>query len=279
MKILYVTDLHGIKWKFNRILDEARSRKIGIVINGGDLLPKHGNFFKHQPKFIRNYLNNYLAEFNQEKIYYLSYLGNDDLMIFDELYEEICDKYPYIIPIAQRKFELNGYEFIGMNWVADYPFALKDRCRKDTNEYKFQNQLGKGVLSRKNEFKEIEDWFSYAGTLPTIEDEMEILIKPSDFKKSIYIIHMPPANLGLDECGSGPSVGSIAIYNFFERYQPLLSLHGHIHESPEISGKWSSKIGKTICLQPGQLHKLSFVVIQLPEMKYERFEVEKNINY
>jgi Icc-related predicted phosphoesterase len=40
-------------------------------------------------------------------------------------------------------------------------------------------------------------------------------------------------------------VGSIAIQRFIEDRQPLLTLHGHIHESPRLTGNWRQKIGRT----------------------------------
>jgi len=40
MKLLYVTDLHGIVRKYNRLLKIAQEVKADIVINGGDMLPK-----------------------------------------------------------------------------------------------------------------------------------------------------------------------------------------------------------------------------------------------
>jgi Icc-related predicted phosphoesterase len=49
------------------------------------------------------------------------------------------------------------------------------------------------------------------------------------------------------------AVGSKAIYDFLLEYQPQPSLHGHIHESPEISGRWHARLGDTLCIQPGQL--------------------------
>ncbi|HXQ36037.1 MAG TPA: hypothetical protein VN843_18620, partial [Anaerolineales bacterium] len=42
------------------------------------------------------------------------------------------------------------------------------------------------------------------------------------------------------------SVGSKAVRKAIEKYQPLLSLHGHIHES-----RSAQKIGKTMCINPG----------------------------
>jgi Icc-related predicted phosphoesterase len=42
-------------------------------------------------------------------------------------------------------------------------------------------------------------------------------------------------------------VGSIAIKQFIEEKQPLLTLHGHIHESARITGSWKERIGNTFC--------------------------------
>jgi Icc-related predicted phosphoesterase len=81
---------------------------------------------------------------------------------------------------------------------------------------------------------------------------------------------MPPYNLGLDTCGHGEEVGSKAVYNFISEHQPLLSLHGHIHESPEVSGKWHAKLGNTVCIQPGQLTSFTYVTIDLHSMKFDR---------
>ena len=269
MKLVYVTDLHGSKWKYERIFEIAQAIKADVVINGGDMLPKDGDLFK-QGKFINEYLDQYFSQFNSAGIYYLCYLGNDDLGIFDQLFEETCEKHSFVVSLAQRKFEIGNHEFIGMNWVVDYPFRLKDRCRKDTDDYQFQEQNGSGLLSTPEGWREINDWISYANRLPTIHQEMNGLVSPRNIMNAVYVIHMPPYKLGLDICYDGREVGSEAIHNFLEDNQPMLSLHGHIHESPEISGKWYGKLGRTICIQPGQSEKLTYVMIDLPELKFER---------
>jgi Icc-related predicted phosphoesterase len=81
--------------------------------------------------------------------------------------------------------------------------------------------------------------------------------------KIIYTtdLHMPPSKLGLDVCQDGTTVGSDSVYDFIRNRQPLFSLHGHIHESPDVSGKWKNKVGNTIAIQPGQLKQFTFVVI------------------
>ncbi|MCK4559742.1 MAG: metallophosphoesterase [Calditrichia bacterium] len=273
MRILFITDLHGYIWKYDRLLEAAQEFEADVIINGGDMLPKTENLLA-QDQFITDYLDNHFEKFNDARIYYLCCLGNDDLRIFDSLFEETCNKYPYLINLAQRKFEIGEYEFVGMNWVVDYPFRLKDRCRMDTQDYKFQEQFGTGLLSTQHGLEEIEDWFAYAKTLPTIEDELEKLVRPMNLEQSIYVIHMPPYKLGLDKCAKGVEVGSKAIYTFLQTYQPKLSLHGHIHESPEFSGKWYAQLGNTICIQPGQLSPFTYVTIDLQTMQFDRHFIE-----
>ncbi len=276
MKLLYVTDIHGIEWKHNKIFEIANSSEIDVVINGGDMLPFKGNLL-HQDKFITGFLNDHFSRFESAGIYFLGLLGNDDLGIFDDLFQKTCDKFSHVVNIAQTKYQIQGsnYEFIGMNWVSDLPFGLKDRARKDTKDFEHPKQIGKQYLSTPNGFKRLEDWLSYANTLPTIEDELISLVKPSDMSNTIYIFHNPPANLELDVTHDGKRVGSIAEYNFLKENQPKLSLHGHIHESPLVSNNWSSELGKTICIQPGQSHQneefLFYVIIDLETMDIERF--------
>lgn len=269
MKVLFVTDFHGCEWKYDGLLGAAQAFQADVVINGGDMLPKGGNLFA-QDEFITGYLDTHFAQFEAAGIYCLCCLGNDDLRIFDDLFEKTCAKYNFVVSLAQRKFEIEEFEFIGLSWVVDYPFRLKDRCRMDTKDYVFQEQFGTGCLSTPNGWHELEDWFSYARTLPTIEDELNQLVRPRNMAQSVYVIHMPPYKVGLDEVGRGTKVGSKAVYDFLLKHQPRLSLHGHIHESSEVSGRWHAKLGNTICIQPGQGESFTYVTIDLQTMRFDR---------
>lgn len=274
MKVLYTTDLHGSRWKYDRLLAAAQKMDAEMVINGGDLLPKSGDRLV-QEDFISTYLDQHFSQFNAAGIHYLCCMGNDDLMIYDDLLDEVCEKYPLVQNIAQRKAHIGAFEFIGMNWVVDYPFRLKDRCRMDTAEYVFQEQFGAGLLSSNNGYENIEDWFSYARQLPTIEDEMKKLVRPEKMGRAVYVIHMPPYRLGLDRCAHGAEVGSKAIYDFILREQPVVSLHGHIHESPQMTGKWRSELNDTVCVQPGQLAPFTYVSIDLNSMEMNRINEDR----
>jgi len=278
MKLLFTTDLHGVKWKYDQIYELAKSLKVDVIINAGDMLPMKPNFFK-QDDFIKSYLDSYFLRLDAEEILYLCFLGNDDLRIFDDLFESTCNKYAFIKNLTQKTFKVRNLEFIGFNWIPDLPFGLKDRCRKDNKDFKFPKQIGKAILSNPSGLKEIDDWFSYANTLPTIKDELDQLARPIFMENAIYIIHSPPSRLDLDVLNDGQKVGSEAVYNFLKENQPLISFHGHVHESPNISKKWYSNLGRTLCIQPGQSeiyeNFLIYVIIDLGDSNMIEFEKYK----
>jgi Icc-related predicted phosphoesterase len=98
------------------------------------------------------------------------------------------------------------------------------------------------------------------------EDELYVRLdalaqQVDDPRRSVFMIHVPPHDSGLDTAPlldenlrptvsagdvlRGP-VGSTAVRRIIETYQPVLAIHGHIHES---GGE--RKIGKTLCVNPG----------------------------
>lgn len=272
MKFLYVTDLHGVTARYERALEFALERGIKLIVNGGDMLPFGDPLLDTHRDFIRDYLATHFKRLAAEGIQYLALLGNDDLAAVDNLMEIIEAENPRMIHLAQRKVEIDGYSFIGMNYVCDYPFQLKDRCRLDSRGSLIPRQLGHAVISTPAGLEDIFDWPEYVQGLPTIEDELARLPAPEDPKRAVYVVHMPPAGIGLDVCGDGWRVGSEALAKFITKQQPLLTLHGHIHESPMMSDRWRNWIGRTMCIQPGQEEKsLVCVIVDMEQMQAERF--------
>lgn len=267
---LYVTDLHGRRRKYERTLAMAEEIGACLVVNGGDMFP-HGRMYDEQGRFLREFLDPHFAQYQSCGIRYLGMPANDDLGVLDPLFREICGKYPLVEDLAGRCVSAGGHEFVGMNLVTDFPFRLKDRARRDEEEFAFPAQFGSGLLSRPGGWEEIPDWPAYAAGLPTIEEELSVLPAPRDPGRSVYVVHGPPAGIGLDVCRGGAQVGSRALLRFLAARQPLLSLHGHIHESPEESGTWMAKVGRTVCIQPGQsTDGLTVVVGDLEAMTFER---------
>ena len=82
-------------------------------------------------------------------------------------------------------------------------------------------------------------------------------------ERTIFSLHCPPYKSGLDDApeltadmdlkDAGRStvpVGSTAVREAIERYQPCLSLHGHIHEA-----RGSARLGETLCINPGSSYE------------------------
>jgi Icc-related predicted phosphoesterase len=95
-----------------------------------------------------------------------------------------------------------------------------------------------------------------------LTDRIDQLVgRLKDPSKAIFNFHCPPYGTALDQAPLldsdmrprvaggrvelGP-VGSTAVRAAIERYQPLLGLHGHIHESPG-----TQRIGRTLVINPG----------------------------
>jgi uncharacterized protein len=91
----------------------------------------------------------------------------------------------------------------------------------------------------------------------------QILEKVTDPSKTIFNFHAPPFGTGIDEApaldenmnikAGGKAmrpVGSQSIRDAEERVQPLLGLHGHIHESKGVF-----RLGRTLVLNPGSSYE------------------------
>ena len=204
-------------------------------------------------------------------------LGNDDLLAADEMFDNLCDRFENVCNIAGRKFSVNGYEFIGMNYILDHPFGCKDRVVTETH-YIPQRQLSPVAgISNAVDYDRIYNWLEYSRTeLPHMCDVLKKLPLPDDRQKAVYVMHMPPAGLRLGQLRyQDLDIGSVDIYEFLKEKQPLLSLHGHIHESPDTEkGKWINQIHQTTCIQTGQTELndkyMVYAEIDLQEKKYER---------
>src|SRR5690625_6249593 len=90
MKLLYVTDLHGDKKKYEKVLELDVDQDIKWIINGGDMLPKIGDRHVEQTIFIKGYLRDYFKRLQEQDIHYLVLLGNDVLLFLVVLFSYVC---------------------------------------------------------------------------------------------------------------------------------------------------------------------------------------------
>lgn len=102
--------------------------------------------------------------------------------------------------------------------------------------------------------------------------------------RCVFNLHCPPADTALDQAArlnpggapillggnpvTGPA-GSWAVRKAIERHQPILSLHGHIHES-----KGKERLGRTLAFNPGSDYQNGFlngIVINLDKRGIQSF--------
>jgi uncharacterized protein len=98
-----------------------------------------------------------------------------------------------------------------------------------------------------------------------LEDRLRTMVeKVNDVESCIFNIHCPPHNSEIDVCPKldedlrvvyemGNPVmapaGSTAVRKVIEGSQPVIGLHGHIHE-----GRGATRLGRTLCLNPGSVY-------------------------
>lgn len=123
--------------------------------------------------------------------------------------------------------------------------------------------LGEGIQMMSCGFANPTPWHS-PREMPEakLRAHLESLVAQlDDPSRSVFNLHVPPIRTSIDTAPvvsedlapviQGGSVlmgsaGSEAVRAVIETYQPLIALHGHIHESRGVA-----KLGRTVCVNPG----------------------------
>lgn len=256
-KLIFTSDLHGNKSLYERLAKKSSEKDIDAVVIGGDLCPRGGSTLKETVSMQNDFLKRFMIPLfsKLDKDVFLI-MGNDDFRINEPILKDNnINKIRYINKKAveiNKKFNIAGYGFVNPT-----PFRLKD----------WEKDEGVESVTPAPIFpEEIRTAGKEGGTVKEDLEKLKLLSNP---KNTIYTIHAPPFDTKLDMIDGNTHVGSRAIRQFIEKEQPYLTLHGHIHESPRMSGSWKDKIGKTICINVGSSYprdKLNCVIIDLENL-------------
>lgn len=246
----FTSDLHGRASHYRKLVDAAIEERPDVVLLGGDLLPFDRRFSGEsfvdevmRPEFAR------LAErANGPVPRVLLIFGNDDPR----------DREPEILRgedeglwtyLHERTVEISGHWFTGYNYVPPTPFMLKDWERYDVSRH-----VDPGCVAPEHGRRTVPATGT-EGRDRTIAADLVDLARDRDQARAVYLFHTPPYRTNLDRAALDGktidyvpldvNVGSIAIARFIEDRQPLLTLHGHIHESTRLTGSWRDQIGRT----------------------------------
>jgi Icc-related predicted phosphoesterase len=284
MKLLYTSDLHGEIALYQELLKLAISSSAEIIALGGDLLPsfsptkRYEDVIPHQRIFTNQYLLPLLKRILQTTVVTKIFLipGNWDLgysFLFAEPPKGLID-------LNQKIYQLeSGVELIGYPFVPPTPFRPKDYEKRDDPEVPWPPQKNPSYLRSSNRPDQLIaiDPYVYLKDRKTIQDDLNQLPKPIDYKKTVYMMHSPPFRTKLDLIEGLKSAGSHSIRMFIEKNQPFLTLHGHIHESPKLSGTYVDRIGETISVNPGQFTLAGENVAKLHAITFEIENLENTL--
>jgi Icc-related predicted phosphoesterase len=254
----FVSDLHGDVDRYRKLFDAIADELPEAVFLGGDLLPSglsasRSFDFAHEDfvtGFLARNLGALLDQLGSRYPRVFLILGNDDSRSEEAaviaaaatgVWEYIHDR-----RVAVRDHDVYGYSF-----VPPTPFQLKDWEKYDVSRY-----VDPGCVSPEQGYRSVPvaaDRIRYE----TIQKDLEQLVGGRPLDRAILLFHSPPYDTDLDRAALDGKmidhvpldvhVGSIAIERLIQKRQPLVTLHGHIHESARLTGSWSQRIGRTHC--------------------------------
>ena len=277
-RIFFVTDIHGSDVCFKKFLKAAEIYKPQALLLCGDITGKFVVPIIKQPEGTSKarYVGSDLVLKNKDEVVALQQKIAD---IGSYSYEvDSTDKDKITIEYSKEMFYEKMHERL-RSWMASAETRLKGKGVEffvspgNDDEFHVDEVLSSSTYIRDCEDKIMNlggyEMATLAWTNPTpwqtarecTDEELsqrveKLLAGVSDMKNCIFNFHCPPYDSGLDsapemskDLKAGTDmipVGSKSIRKAIEDRQPLLGLHGHIHES-----RGALSIGRTLCINPG----------------------------
>ncbi len=271
---LFATDLHGHTDRYDKLIASIIRDRPAAVFLGGDLLPRSAFSIlqSEQDDFLDDYLvpafTRTRADLGVDYPDIFLILGNDDPRREEEGFVAAAADgiWHYI---HGRKLFLRNFPIYGLAYVPPTPFMLKDWEHYDVSRY-----VPPGCVSPEEGRRSVPEEES-AIKWATIQKDLASLVGEDPLDHAVLLLHTPPCDTPLDRAALDEKtyehvpldvhVGSIAVKRFIEERQPLLTLHGHIHEAARLTGEWKIRIGRTVCINGAH---------DGPELAVVRFDLE-----
>lgn len=284
VRFMFATDLHGSETVWRKFLNSAKIFKLDALVLSGDMTGKVIVPIMKRPdgKYDATLLGTRyvlteeeLPEF-QKKCRMIAYMPYVTTPEEAKIYETNSEK-------REKLFEKLEVEIVKL-WLSLIPEKVPKECKvviSPGNDDKFAIDeavkscpwvtFGEEEVVELNSEHEVAccGWSNptpFNSPRECSEEELlqkleAVVSKVKNLKTAIFCFHVPPYDGTIDNApkldenlkpivlGGHPVMapaGSKAVRQIIEKYQPLLGLHGHIHESPG-----SIKIGRTICVNPG----------------------------
>jgi uncharacterized protein len=285
MKIFFATDIHGSEVCWRKFLNSAAFYKADLVILGGDVTGKamvpitahngywqatwRGETYKLESK---QQLDEIIARIRNSGFYpavvspdELSHLGANQDAVGERFEHEMISSLDRWLDMADGKLRggqipciLNG----GNDDIFEIDSVIESSPCVSFAEGKLMDLGGFSLVSMG--WTNPTPWNTYR---EAAEDKLTEKIEAiaelvPDMGRAIFNFHAPPYGSGLDEAPALDEnlrpmhggavmkpVGSTAVRDAIVKHQPMLSLHGHIHESRAIR-----RMGRTMAINPGSVY-------------------------
>jgi uncharacterized protein len=305
--LFFATDVHGSEICWKKFISAGKFYEADVIILGGDMTGKAIVPIVHQggERYVATLLEQEFELMGQEKVDemiksvksrgYYPYVTNPDEIAELEKAPERVDElfHQQVLTTARSWMEYADEKLEGTGircYVSpgnDDMFELDDIIRQSKHV-----QLAEGEVIRLDDNHEmassgwsnITPWHTYREEEePALKQRLLTMVQHvTNPSTAIFNFHVPPYNCNLDECPELTAdltptlggralvpVGSTAVREIIEEYKPLLGLFGHIHE-----GKGTSRIGKTLCINPGSMYeqgRLLGAVVTLKNKKIKSY--------
>ena len=299
-RILFATDMHGSEGTWRKFLNASAMLKINVAICGGDLTgkmlvpiieTKDGRYSYYLMKKTHTIDSNELEKAFKD----VRGIGYYPCQVSENQYEEMKQDSSKVDEVFQQCMSTTLKDWFDMV-KQKVPSETRVIVCPGNDDRTFIDDIikeHKDIINAEGtviQIDEMHEMISTGWANPSpwktareeeddkLEARLERYISQVQDKSSaIFNFHAPPFESKLDEAplldkDLNPiiqggrvimvPVGSKAVKKTIEKYQPLLGLHGHIHES---SG--SMRIGRTYCVNPGSEYAEGILRAFLIELK------------
>jgi uncharacterized protein len=302
--LFFATDLHGSEACFRKFLSAANVYGADVLVMGGDItgkviVPVHRNGSGHVARWRdaehRLQSREELVTFRRRVADAGAYVWEADRDEAETVFADESATESLFARLAAERVQ--EWVALAEERLADGVAAFAIPGNDDAEEVDAALAEGRRMRLAEREVAWIDDWLpmiSYGDSTPTPwnsprelpEDAYgerleEVISRLDDPRGAVFNIHVPPFDCSLDLApaldedlrvrysAAGDMlmapVGSHAVRAAIERAQPLLSLHGHVHE-----GRGRTRIGRSICFNPGSDYQsgvLRGVLIRISKSK------------
>lgn len=262
MQVCFASDLHGEAVLYDQLEELLRAEAPDLLILGGDLLAD-GDVAdpRTQAALVDRDLLARVAVWRTAlpRLTVACLVGNHESAPARDRLAVHHAAGRIVLLDSERPYTQAGVHFLGYPCTPPTPHTVKDFERRDLPEDPvpdFPGVVWDAVAGRTVDAAAAEHF----RRRPSIAEELARMPVPPD--PWVLVAHSPPHATALDRLAGVPyPIGSRALRRFIAERQPAWSLHGHVHESPRVTGRYSERIGATLCINPGQSHRDLYAVL------------------